>query len=123
MICPQCGAPRPAKASWTGYGFEYKSKTTIGPLPLLHISLKFKPNMLPVPARGVIAIGQFAVGIITIAQFGIGVACLGQIAAGIWAAGQVCLAWSFIGQVGIYLHKALGMAVISLPDLLEKLLT
>ncbi|NLV45022.1 MAG: zinc ribbon domain-containing protein [Candidatus Hydrogenedentes bacterium] len=121
--CPQCGAPRPAKASWNGYGFEYKSKASIGSLPLLHISFKYRPNMLPVPARGVIAIGQFAVGIITIAQFGIGAACLSQFAAGIWAVGQFCLAWSFVGQLGLYLHKGVGMLAVSLPELLEKLLT
>jgi Zn finger protein HypA/HybF involved in hydrogenase expression len=27
--CPHCGAPYPAKAKWDGWGYEYKSKTTI----------------------------------------------------------------------------------------------
>jgi hypothetical protein len=34
--------------------------------------LEFRPNRVPVPARGIIAIGQFACGVITISQFGIG---------------------------------------------------
>lgn len=122
-FCPQCGAPRPARDSWNGYGFEYKSKTRIGSLPLVHISLKYRPNMVPVVAKGVIAIGQFAVGIVTIAQFGIGIACLSQFALGVWAVGQFCLAWSFVGQIGIYIHKAIGMLIITFPELLDKLLT
>lgn len=123
LACPQCGAPRPSKPSWTGYGFEYKSRTHIGSLPLVHISLKYRPNMTPVVAKGVIAIGQFAVGIVTIAQFGIGIACISQFALGVWALGQFCLAWSFVGQMGIYMHNAIGMLIISAPQLLDKLLT
>ncbi len=29
QACPQCGAPFPARASWDGWGYEYKSKLTI----------------------------------------------------------------------------------------------
>ena len=36
--CPGCGAPYPAKPKWDGWGFEYKSKTRLLGLPLLHIS-------------------------------------------------------------------------------------
>lgn len=41
-------------------------------LPLLHVSFKYRPNRMPVPARGIIAIGQFAYGVFTLSQFGIG---------------------------------------------------
>ena len=34
--CPHCGAPYPAKPDWDGYGYEYKSKTTIFGIPLVH---------------------------------------------------------------------------------------
>jgi len=71
--CPSCGAPFPAKDKWDGWGFEYKSEATCFGLPLLHISFKFRPNRVPVPAKGVIAIGQFAYGIFTLSQFGVGV--------------------------------------------------
>jgi hypothetical protein len=123
FLCPNCGAPRPASRQWDGWGYEYKSKATIAGIPLLHISFKFRPNRVPVVARGIIAIGQFAVGVITIAQFGIGIACLSQFAVGVWAIGQFSLAWSCITQMGIYVHRAMGMLVISLPELIEKLLT
>src|SRR5512146_1753355 len=98
--CPQCGAPFPAKDVWDGYGFEYKSKAAILGLPLLHISFKYRPNRVPVPARGVIAIGQFAWGIITVAQFGVGVVGIGQFMIGGVALAQFALAYSLIAQFG-----------------------
>lgn len=122
-MCPQCGAPYPAKEKWDGYGFEYKSKATLGRLPILHLSFKYRPNKVPVIARGVVAIGQFAIGFISIAQFGIGIVSISQFALGVWVIGQFCLAWSFIGQLGLYIHRAMGMAIYSLPELIEKLLT
>ena len=33
LTCPQCGAPYPARASWDGWGYEYKSQVTIAGLP------------------------------------------------------------------------------------------
>ncbi|HEX7533748.1 MAG TPA: hypothetical protein VF343_00700, partial [Syntrophales bacterium] len=69
--CPYCGAPYPAKETWDGWGFKYKSQLTFWGLPLLHISFKYRPNRMPVVAKGIIAIGQFAYGIVTISQFGI----------------------------------------------------
>jgi hypothetical protein len=70
ISCPHCGAPYPARDKWDGWGFEYKSKTTTMGSPLLHISFKFRPNRVPVPAKGIIAIGPFGCGIIYISQFG-----------------------------------------------------
>jgi hypothetical protein len=66
LICPNCGAPQPARDKWDGWGFEYKSEATLFGWPLLHISLKYRPNRKPVPAIGIIAIGQFGVGIINL---------------------------------------------------------
>jgi hypothetical protein len=87
-VCPQCGAPRPAKADWNGYGFEYKSPVTVLGIPFIHISFKYNKRRLPVVARGFIAIGQFAVGFITIAQFGIGIFSIAQITAAFYAMAQ-----------------------------------
>ncbi len=98
--CPECGAPRPAKAEWNGYGFEYKSPFEILGVPFIHISLKYNRNKMPVVARGVIAIGQFAVGVITIAQFGIGLFSVAQITVALYALAQIglCVFGGF-GQV------------------------
>ena len=68
ISCPRCGAPYPAKEKWDGWGFEYKSKTTVLGLPLLHIAFKYRPNKVPVVAVGVISIGQFGAGIVNISQ-------------------------------------------------------
>ncbi len=76
--CPECGAPFPAKDKWDGWGFEYKSESTFLGLPLLHVSFKFRPNRVPVPAKGVIAIGQFAYGIFTLSTVGVGLVRISQ---------------------------------------------
>lgn len=119
VACPQCGAPFPARNHWDGYGFEYKSSATYLGLPLVHISFKYRPNRVPVPARGVIAIGQFACGILTISQFGIGVVSISQFTIAGWALAQFAFAYSLIAQIGIYLHHGHGQIVRSLAELLR----
>jgi hypothetical protein len=118
MSCPNCGAPLPAKEKWDGYGFEYKSETTFFGLPLVHISLKYRPNRMPVPARGVIAIGQFACGFITVSQFGIGLISISQFTVAFYALAQFAFAYSLIAQLGIYIHQGHGQAVQSLSSLM-----
>jgi hypothetical protein len=118
--CPHCGAPYPAKPVWDGWGYEYKSKTSIAGLPLFHISFKYRPNRAPVVARGVIAIGQFSVGIINISQFGLGVVCISQFAIAGFALAQLAVAWRLIAQVGLYLSEGRGQAVYSLIELAQK---
>ena len=115
--CPSCGAPFPAREKWDGWGFEYKSQTSFLGLPLVHISFKYRPNRVPVPARGVIAIGQFACGIITISQFGIVVVSISQITVAVYALAQLAFAYSLIAQIGIYIHQGHGQLVKSLGQL------
>ena len=87
-------------------------------LPLLHISFKYRPNRVPVPARGVIAIGQFACGIITISQFGIGFISISQFTVAVYALAQLAFAYSLIAQVGVYIHEGHGQWVSSLGELI-----
>ena len=132
--CPNCGAPYPAKDKWDGWGFEYKSKTTLFGLPLVHISFKYKPNAppnagapylrympraIPVPAKGIIAIGQFAVGFISISQFGIGFISISQFTVAMYALAQMAIAYSLIAQLGLYVDKGFGHIVRSIPDLIK----
>ena len=121
MSCPNCGAPFPAKEKWDGWGFEFKSKTTVMRLSLLHISFKYRPNRIPVPAKGVIAIGQFAVGIFTLSQFGIGVVGISQFTIAVYALAQFAFAYSLIAQFGIYIHEGHGRLVKSLSELIGML--
>jgi hypothetical protein len=116
--CPHCGAPFPARERWDGWGFEYKSEATFLSWPLLHISFKFRPNRVPVPAIGVIAIGQFACGIFTLSQFGLGIVSVSQFTIAAFAVAQFAIAYSLIAQFGIYIHEGVGQLVVSLKDLL-----
>jgi len=116
--CPACGAPYPWKEKWDGWGFEYKSESTFLGLPLLHISFKYRPNRMPVPAKGVIAIGQFGIGIINISQFGIGIISLGQFTIAVYALAQFALAYSAIAQIGLYFHRGYGQIVRNVMDLI-----
>jgi hypothetical protein len=121
MSCPNCGAPYPAKENGDGWGFEYKSKTIIAGLPLLHISFKYKPNRVPVPAKGIVAIGQFACGIFTLSQFGIGVVSISQFTIAGYALAQFAFAYSLIAQMGIYIQEGHGQIVKSLSELIGML--
>ena len=119
--CPSCGAPHPAIESWDGWGFEYKSKAMIGSWPLVHVSFKYRPNRMPVPARGIIAIGQFGYGVVCISQFGIGIVSVSQFTIAAFAIAQFAAAYSLIAQLGVYIAEGRGQLIISLAELLELL--
>ena len=118
FACPNCGAPYPARESWDGWGYEYKSNLAIAGLPLLHISFKFRPNRTPVVARGIIAIGQFGCGVVCIAQFGIGVFSIAQFSIAGFALAQFAVAYSLVAQFGVYLMEGHGQLVFKLSKLL-----
>ena len=118
LACPQCGAPYPAREKWDGWGFEYKSPTKLFGLPLVHVSFKYRPNRMPVPARGVFAIGQFACGIFTLSQFGIGVVSVSQFTVAGFALAQFAAAYSLIAQIGVYVREGHGQIVKSVAELI-----
>ena len=118
MACPQCGAPFPAREKWDGWGFEYKTKANLFGLPLLHVSFKYRPNRMPVPARGVFAVGQFACGLVVLSQFGIGVVGVSQFAVAGFALAQFAAAYALIAQLGVYVRTGHGQIVRSLAELL-----
>lgn len=119
FACPHCGAPYPARDSWDGWGYEYKSPLVIAGLPLLHISFKYRPNRTPVVARGIIAIGQFGCGVVCIAQFGVGVVSVAQFTVAGFALAQFAVAYSLIAQFGLYLMEGHGQTVFNLSRLLN----
>ncbi len=84
----------------------------------MHISFKYRPNRVPVPAKGIIAIGQFAFGIVTISQFGIGLVSISQFTVAVYALAQIALAYSLIAQIGIYIHQGYGQWVKSVASLI-----
>ena len=119
LACPNCGAQYPAKEKWDGWGFEYKSKTIIMGLPLLHISFKYSPKKIPVPAKGIIAIGQFGIGIINISQFGVGIISISQFAIAAYALAQFAIAYSLVAQIGLYINRGYGQLVWSIIELIK----
>jgi len=118
QTCPQCGAPKPGKENWDGWGYEYKSQATLFGIPLLHISFKYLPGGRPVPALGVVAIGQFACGLLTLSQFGVGLVSVSQITVAGYALAQIGVAYSLIAQVGLYINEGYGQTVKSVAEFL-----
>ena len=124
--CPQCGAPFPGRRHWQGTGYDWKSRTTVCGYPLVHIAYGRDARGKLRVARGVIAIGQFAIGLVTIAQFGIGflfgfgqfflaltavaqvavtpLCGIGQLATGYIAIGQMALGYYALGQIAYGMH-------------------
>ena len=86
MMCPGCGI------AITGglFAYEFKSKTKLFGIPLVHIV--YGPAFNPVTkqiriAKGIIAIGPIAIGVLSLGGISIGGFCLGGVAAGIMALG------------------------------------
>ncbi|MGQ4810475.1 hypothetical protein NKDENANG_03945 [Candidatus Entotheonellaceae bacterium PAL068K] len=126
QTCPQCKAPFPGRPNWQGTGFEWKSQTTIFGYPLVHVAYGRDARGKLRVAKGVIAIGQFAIGLITLAQFGIGIVFgfgqfslaltaiaqvavtplfgIGQLATGYIAIGQLAMGYYTLGQIAHAVH-------------------
>lgn len=104
-FCPKCGHPLHGGlgplANWRWLGFEWKSKSNIAGIPLVHVAFGWdlQKGTLRI-AKGIIAIGQIGIGVITIAQFGFGLLfALGQFVAGSYAIGQFAAGIFFaVGQ-------------------------
>ena len=114
VTCPHCGAPYPARAGWKGWGVDKEFGPHIFGYPLVHISFGRDARGRLRVAKGVIAIGQFAVGGITIAQFGIGlVGGIGQMMAAPLALGQLALGYIVVGQIVV---GYMGLAQVGLAS-------
>ncbi|MDQ1258104.1 MAG: hypothetical protein QG656_2713, partial [Candidatus Hydrogenedentes bacterium] len=112
--CPHCGAPFPSRAEWTGWGYEWKSKTSVAGWPLVHIAFGRNAQGRLRVARGIFAVGQFAIGMVTIAQFGVGALFgLGQFMVGLTAVAQFALSAYFaLGQIAVG-GIAIGQVVVA----------
>jgi hypothetical protein len=83
MMCPKCGY---TKASPWFYCGEYKSKTQLFGLPLVHIVYgpAFDPTTGRIRiAKGIIAMGGIAVGVLALGGAAFGVFALGGLAMGL----------------------------------------
>ncbi len=91
--------------------FEYKSKTTLFGLPLVHINF----GVFAV-AKGIIAIGPVAVGLLSIGVFGVGLLTLSCFALGLVALGAIAAGGIALGGVaaGFIALGGLAFGVYSL---------
>ena len=80
-------------------GFEYKSKTMVRGLPLIHINIG---GVIPRRAKGIIAIGDIAKGVVAIGGVSLGIVTLGGVGIGLVS----------IGGLAIGLIAALGGGAI-----------
>jgi hypothetical protein len=88
------------------YYAEFRTHVEILGLPLIHITLGKSPETgRRVVAKGVIAIGRFAVGIVSIGQVSAGLIAFGQLGLGVlWGVGQ--------GTTGIVAFGQLALAAL-----------
>lgn len=102
------GRPRviPFRSSSLYWGYEYHSDQMVLGVTLVHVAFGINPETgLPRVAKGIIAIGNFAVGVVAVGGFaagglvlsgiGLGLVVLGGIAAGVAALGGVALGLVF----------------------------
>lgn len=84
--------------------FEYKSKTTVKGLPLVHINL----GVGIYKAKGIIAIGNIAQGIFSLGAISIGMFSLGGLSIGLMAFGGLALGAIALGGFALALIIAIG---------------
>lgn len=122
--CPRCGAADPVLEPNKVSGFEWKTGVEWFGYPLIHVAYGRDTRGRRRVAKGVIAIGQYAVGACAIAQFGVafifgigqfiaGPIAVGQVAIGLlFGLGQLATGYAAIGQlaVGFYAIGQIGIA-------------
>jgi hypothetical protein len=114
----------------SGYGYEYKSSTTIGGWPIVHVCAGIDPvTMRPKIARGVVAIGSVAVGMLAVGGLACGLFAVGGTSIGLllavggaaaglgvsvggFAVGSIAIGGVAVGFVYAIGGQAFGPAVI-----------
>ena len=120
--CKHCGEfldGRPKTAAPVaygyGYGFEYKSKTLIYGLPLIHIAYGMNPQTgAPRIAKGIIAIGNISIGVVAIGGLSCGGLTLGGVTLGGLAFGGMSAGLIAMGGIALALYLAVGGMALSL---------
>lgn len=88
-----------ARTRLDGYDiYEYKSKTRILGLPLVHVKMNRNGRGGMCVAKGIIAIGNVAIGAVALGGFSLGGLCLGGISAGLISLGGLAL--GLLGALG-----------------------
>lgn len=136
--CRYCGEYLDPRAIATPgpflWGYEYQSQVELWGWPLIHVAGGVNPRTgLPRVAKGIIAIGNFAVGVIalggfaiggfTIAGIGLGIFILAGIAFGVFAFGGIAVGILLaVGGVAVSIGHAFGGLSLSLIDMYNEIL-
>ncbi len=92
--------------------WEYKSKRTVGGLPLLHIARNAKGIFaIGLTARGVVSVGLLSMGVVSLGLLSIGLLAVGVFACGIVGMGSFALGVLALGAIAIGVY-ALGAVAI-----------
>jgi transcriptional regulator with XRE-family HTH domain len=86
--------------------YEWKSKTTLFGVPLVHVNIGFSRV-----AKGIIAIGNVALGVVSIGMVSVGLISLGLLAIGLLALGSFSLGVLSAGAVTFGMLCAGGIAI------------
>jgi hypothetical protein len=116
--CRYCGEYLKAKpgvllgSMWWGY--EYKSQIEVLGWPLIHITGGINPRTgLPRVARGIVAIGNFAIGLIAVGGFALGVFTIAGIGLGLLVLAGIAVGGVAFGGIALGLYLAVGGLAIS----------
>jgi len=91
LICPHCGY---TVGGTTLAGYEYRSRTRLFGIPLVHVVFGCGINPLTGrvrPAKGIIAVGHISIGVIAVGGFALGPISIGGLAIGLLAIGGCAL--------------------------------
>lgn len=96
-------------------GTDYRSKVHIFGLPLVHIATGIDPETGRMRvAKGIIAIGTYAIGLIALGGVSFGGLCLGGVSIGLVTLGGLSVGlFGALGGLAISLYLAVGGAAIS----------
>ncbi len=96
--------------------FEYKSKTHIGKLPLVHVNIGFGRVAKGFFSVGLVSVGVVSVGLVSLGLIAVGILCLGllsfaSISAGVVAFGGVAVGFIAFGGLAVGVLAIGGCAV------------
>lgn len=96
-------------------GYEYRSPISILGWPLIHIALGMNLKTgLPLVAKGIIAIGNFAVGVVAVGGFALGGFTIAGIGGGLFVFAGIAAGLAAAGGIAVGLILAVGGIAVSL---------
>lgn len=114
--CRYCGErlDRSITFRYPGIVYEYRSKTELFGWPLVHFASGVNPETgAPLVARGILAIGNFAIGFIAIGAMAVGVFTLAGIGIGLFVVGGIAVGAFVFGGLAFGIFLAVGGLAIS----------